>query len=120
MKDSGTPLYESMNLTQARTALIWLGRSLVALNEPETAGLAHVFWLGPWSAAGPRVQYTKSHWIAYRSVAGTLFVYDVNAGDEDTDGGWLPLSRWETEVMPRLLPKKGTSYRINRWLELDL
>jgi hypothetical protein len=105
-----------MNLTQARAALAGFGRSTAKVQEPRRAGLAHVMFDGPWTAAGPRVQYRYSHWIAYRRVVGVVTVYDVNAGEA---GAWLPMPEWGRDVLPLLLPKQGTGYHVNAWLELQ-
>lgn len=104
-----------MNLTQARAALAAFGRSSEKVPEPHHAGLAHVMFDGPWTAAGPRVQYRYSHWIAYRRILGSVAAYDVNAGEA---GAWLAMFEWERDVLRLLLPKRGTGYHVNAWLEL--
>lgn len=112
---SGTPLRKSMNLTQARAALARFGTTTEKVEVVRVGGIAHVMFDGPWTAAGPRVQYRYSHWIAYRMAFGALIVYDVNAGSA---GGWSTALEWERDVLPILMPSKGTGYHVNAWLEV--
>jgi hypothetical protein len=106
-----------MNPTELQAALYRLGLDALKKAMPVRSGVAHVLFDGPWSAAGPRVAYRYSHCIAYRRVSGSLMVYDCNAGEA---GGWLSLPEWEQEVLPLLLPKRGTGYHVNAWLEVRL
>lgn len=115
VKASGTLLYKSMNLTEARGAVERFGRRLDKVKAPVTAGVAHVMWDDPWTTAGPRVAYRYSHWITYRKVGEALAFYDVNSGEA---GGWSTLVEWERDVRPMLLPRRGTGWHINAYLEL--
>ena len=59
-------------------------------------------FLGPWMNAGVPIaaRCQHRHWVASR---GDL-IWDCNAD------GWLPRSKWETEIVLMLMPKRGTGF----------
>lgn len=81
-------------------------------------GCAHVFFDGPWSAGGARARYAHSHWVAYfRERPGAPFAfYDCNVGPA---GGWCMREIWEAQILPTIMPVRGTGYSVNAWIEIS-
>ncbi len=109
-----------MNPTEVRAALEALGWHSRKAKGAERAGCAHIMFDGPWSNV-VRAAYAHSHWIAYRWVGSlpALRHFDANAnyyGSEEP-GAWLDPFAWEREVLPLLMPKKGTGHHVNAWIE---
>lgn len=108
-----------MNLTEMRAAMTLLALNPRRATAPVRAGCAHVMFDGPWSSVA-RAAYRHSHWIAYTVVdldgEPRTFAYDVNLGD---GGGWTGLREWEAAVLPELMPRSGTGYHVNAYLEVS-
>lgn len=69
-----------------------------------------VRWLGPWDAV-PRAAATKRHCVAFvyapRSSPG--WVFDINSG-------WLCFDEWHAEIVPLLIPKRGSGEYVIDWM----
>lgn len=62
-------------------------------------------WCGSWESV-PRAAATYRHWIANAVYDGGPKIYDVNSDEV------LTLEQWERELVPQLMPKRGTGWRI--------
>lgn len=69
-------------------------------------GVARIQFEGPWMNEGVPVaaRYRFTHWAASCRTETGLLVFDINnAGLPDlVAGGWLPVERWRTSVLPEL------------------
>lgn len=112
-----TLMFEVLN----RLGMSWR-RQRPPLTWPEW-GLARIQWHGPWTAPGvpPRVAYRHSHWVAARSRAGSVGIFDINALNNGT--GWCSLRDWGETLVPWLLsevePKADGLWSLTHVIEVS-
>lgn len=86
-------------------------------------GLVRIQWEGPWTVPGVpmRVRYRYTHWIGAAISDGDVGVFDINCVNNGS--GWLPLSEWETILVPWLLkelyPMASGKWHITHAIEIE-
>lgn len=112
---------------QALTALkIPFRRVLGRRGQPRawpSFGLVRIQWHGPWMKPGTPgfVKYRHTHWVGAATVAGDVWVFDINCA---CVGGWVPLQEWSGQVVPWLLkqvePQADGSWSLAGVVEVTL
>ena len=110
--DFDSKKYTSPTMMQA--ALKSLGISYRGITPPDRASmfsqesqaLVRIQWLGPWTEPGanPKWAYWHTHWITTWMVGAIDLLFDCN-------GGVNRLANWEQEIVPLLMPKRGSGWR---------
>lgn len=84
-------------------------------------GLVVVQIDGPWcDLANKAAAYRYTHTVSCQRVGAMLMVYDINAGPDDSPGGWLPFPVWDELVMRDLVAhqKRATGWFVRSVFEL--
>lgn len=122
---SPTQLGEALATLQQPVCWTTLGMNRGPIEEQKERfpgqGLVVVQIDGPWcDLANKLAAYRYLHTVACQRVAGLLFVYDINAGPDESPGGWLPFPMWNHYVMAELVKdkKRATGWFVRSVFEL--